>query len=49
MLEEAYNEQAFTQWWWFIPPGLMIALVSMAFILVGRALEWIYNPRLRRL
>ncbi|HDD26581.1 MAG TPA: ABC transporter permease subunit [Acidilobales archaeon] len=35
-------------WWWFIPPGLAIALVGTTFILLGRALETIYNPRLRK-
>lgn len=35
-------------WWWFIPPGLAIAIVGTTFILLGRALETIYNPRLRK-
>ena len=35
-------------WWWLVPPGLGIAGVSLAFILVGFALDEIFNPRLRR-
>ena len=35
-------------WWWFIPPGLAIAVVSMAFVFIGYAVDEIVNPRLRR-
>jgi len=34
-------------WWWFLPPGVAIALVSMAFILIGNALNEEFNPKLR--
>ncbi len=34
-------------WWWAVPPGLGIALVSLAFILIGYALDEILNPKLR--
>jgi peptide/nickel transport system permease protein len=34
-------------WWWIVPPGIAIALVALAFTMVGRALEQVYNPRLR--
>jgi peptide/nickel transport system permease protein len=34
-------------WWWFLPPGICIAAVSLAFVLVGFALDSIFNPRLR--
>ena len=34
-------------WWWIVPPGVAIALVALAFTMVGRALEQVYNPRLR--
>lgn len=33
--------------WWLIPPGAGISLLTLAFFLVGRALEEIINPRLR--
>jgi peptide/nickel transport system permease protein len=35
-------------WWWFLPPGLAIAVLSMAFLFVGFALDSVLNPRLRR-
>ncbi|UXD21331.1 peptide transporter [Ignicoccus pacificus DSM 13166] len=34
-------------WWWVIPPGLMAALVGLAFALIGYAMDVILNPRLR--
>jgi peptide/nickel transport system permease protein len=34
-------------WWWFLPPGIAIAMLSLAFVLVGFALDSIFNPRLR--
>ncbi|MBO0887898.1 ABC transporter permease [Candidatus Bathyarchaeota archaeon] len=46
------NEQGATvsniAWWWILPPGLSIALISLAFILIGYALDELFNPRLRR-
>lgn len=47
-----YNAQRFggifhERWLWIIPPGISIALVSLAFILLGYALDEILNPRLR--
>jgi peptide/nickel transport system permease protein len=35
-------------WWWVLPPGLGIALVSLSFILIGYALDEVFNPRLRK-
>lgn len=35
-------------WWWVLPPGIGIALISLSFILIGYALDDIFNPRLRR-
>ncbi len=35
-------------WWWLIPPGVGISLVALSFILIGFALDEIFNPRLRR-
>lgn len=34
-------------WWVLLPPGVAIAVVSLAFTLCGRALEALLNPRLR--
>ncbi len=34
-------------WWWFIPPGILISLLTLSIYLVGMGLEEYYNPRLR--
>jgi peptide/nickel transport system permease protein len=49
MLEEAFAQGALTEeaWWWYVPPGVGIVLVVLAFTLCGRALEEILDPRLR--
>jgi len=49
MLQEAYQAGALTReaWWWFLPPGLGIMAVVIAFTLIGTALEEIFDPRLR--
>ncbi len=36
------------EWWWVIPPGLAIAIVSLSFVLVGYALDEMFNPKLRK-
>jgi len=41
------NSVAGYVWWWFLPPGICIAALSLAFVLVGFALDSIFNPRLR--
>jgi len=50
MLQYAQRGGAFQYgaWWWIIPPGICIALLSLAFVLVGHSLDEIFNPRLRR-
>jgi peptide/nickel transport system permease protein len=35
-------------WWWFLPPGIAIALVSVSFIFIGNALDEMFNPKLVR-
>jgi peptide/nickel transport system permease protein len=35
-------------WFWVIPPGVAIALLAMAFILMGFSLDEILNPKLRK-
>jgi peptide/nickel transport system permease protein len=49
MLDSAFEAGAITlkAWWYFVPPGLGIMLVALAFTLVGTALEEILDPRLR--
>jgi peptide/nickel transport system permease protein len=34
-------------WWWVLPPGISIALVSLAFVMIGFSLDTLFNPRLR--
>jgi peptide/nickel transport system permease protein len=50
MLNSAYESGAMTQakWAYFIPPGLCVTLLAMAFSLVGYALEEIVNPTRRQ-
>ncbi|MEV6158362.1 ABC transporter permease [Nonomuraea sp. NPDC052129] len=50
MLRASYDFGAATQgaWWYILIPGLCILAVVMAFTLVGRALEAVLNPRLRK-
>jgi ABC-type dipeptide/oligopeptide/nickel transport system permease subunit len=38
---------AFTKWYWVIPPGLCIGSLAIAFVLIGQALDEIFNPKLR--
>lgn len=49
MLYFAQNDQALNSgaWWWFVPPGLCIALLGMGLALVNFSLDQILNPRLR--
>lgn len=34
-------------WWWFVPPGLMIALFGMGLSLVNFSIDEIINPKLK--
>jgi peptide/nickel transport system permease protein len=35
-------------WWWYVPPGICIVLVVLAFTLIGGALDDLLNPKARR-
>jgi peptide/nickel transport system permease protein len=35
-------------WWLLLPPGAAVTFLAAAFFLVGRALDEVVNPRLRR-
>ena len=48
ILADARQNGTISQWWWILPPGFLIALVSLAFVLLGLALEKVVEPRLRR-
>lgn len=49
MLFYAQNAQALTlgAWWWFVPPGAMIALLGCGLSLINFSIDGIINPRLR--
>lgn len=49
MLHDAMAyERSVDKWWWIVPPGICIAITSLAFILIGYAMDEILNPRLRQ-
>jgi peptide/nickel transport system permease protein len=50
VIEAAFTGGAMTAgwWWWLIPPGICIVLVTLAFTMVGFALDEILSPRLRQ-
>ena len=45
---EGYLLQGGTYWWLVFPAGLAVTLLAAAFFLVGRAMDEVINPRLRR-
>jgi len=47
MLHDVQYYGAVAEWWWAVPPGLCIALLSMSFVFIGYALDDIFNPKLR--
>lgn len=49
MLFYAQNGQALTlgAWWWFVPPGAMIAILGGGLSLINFSIDGIINPRLR--
>jgi peptide/nickel transport system permease protein len=50
ILEESFAAGALSlgMWTWFVPPGLAVVLVVLAFTLIGSAFDEILDPRLRR-
>jgi peptide/nickel transport system permease protein len=51
ILHDAYSAGAMSRglWWWVVPPGLMITITGLAFVLIGNALDNIVNVRSRRI
>jgi peptide/nickel transport system permease protein len=51
ILHDAHSAGAMSRglWWWIVPPGLMIAITGLAFVLIGHALDSIVNVRARRM
>ena len=50
ILHDAHSAGAMSRglWWWIVPPGLMIAITGLAFVLIGNTLDNIVNVRSRR-
>lgn len=46
---ESVSAVQFGYWWLWLPPGLLIAGISLAFVFIGHALDEVLNPRIRRL
>jgi peptide/nickel transport system permease protein len=49
MLYWAQSAQALTlgAWWWFVPPGLVVALIGTGLVLFNFGIDELGNPRLR--
>lgn len=49
MLANASNGQAllFGAWWWFAPPGLLIAVLGAGLSLINFSIDEVINPKLR--
>jgi peptide/nickel transport system permease protein len=49
MLYWAQSQQALQlgAWWWFVPPGLAVALMGTALVLLNTGIDELGNPRLR--
>lgn len=49
MIMDSYGGNALSSgaWWWFVPPGLMIALFGCGLSLLNFAIDEIINPKLR--
>ena len=51
ILHDAQSSDAAARgmWWWIMPPGVMIGITTVAFVLISRALESIVNPRMKKI
>jgi peptide/nickel transport system permease protein len=51
LLHDAHSAGAMSRglWWWIVPPGMMIAITGLAFVLIGNALDNIVNARARKM
>jgi peptide/nickel transport system permease protein len=49
MLYWAQSQQALElgAWWWFVPPGLAVAFIGTALVLLNTGIDELGNPRLR--
>ncbi len=48
VLNDNFTVSATGEWWWVVPPGFAIAIVSLSFVLIGYALDEMFNPKLRK-
>lgn len=44
---KAYGALLANEWWWFVPPGLCIAILGAGLALISKSIEEIVDPRLR--
>jgi peptide/nickel transport system permease protein len=44
---QSVNAQVNGYWWWYIPPGLAVALLGTALALLNFGIDEFINPRLR--
>jgi peptide/nickel transport system permease protein len=49
MLYYAESNEAITSgaWWWYVPPGIAVALILLALVMLNFGLDEFINPRLR--
>jgi peptide/nickel transport system permease protein len=49
MLYYAQSNQAITSgaWWWYVPPGIAVALILLALVMLNFGIDEFINPRLR--
>ena len=49
ILNDAQSGQALGRgaWWWFVPPGIMIAVLGAGLALINFAIDEVINPKLR--
>ena len=36
-------------WWWVLPPGILIVITALTFVLIAMAMESVVDPRLREI
>jgi peptide/nickel transport system permease protein len=41
------NAVQLNAWWWYVPPGVLVALLGMSLVLLNFGLDELGNPRLR--
>ena len=44
---QSANSLQLGAWWWFVPPGLAVALIGTALVLLNTGIDELSNPRLR--